>query len=189
MKKTVIISISLNVVFFITTIIIFYNSNIIKKDLNICKKKTKWSINTPIIIDKTNPIYIYQSRKFPCDSGYTSYDSNICMGERLHFVDSLLNMVVKSNLKEFDFYIKRDNDAVLHVKDNYYFINSLRINIASKQNFIKSQKLWEQMRMLNSEAIRLGCDGGTGCSGIVSKAEIKYVLERIEKIRDIKGNN
>jgi hypothetical protein len=42
-----------------------------------------------------------------------------------------------------------------------------------KHNFIKSQKKWQELRTLNSDYERLGCDGGTGCSDIVSSAEIK----------------
>jgi uncharacterized protein YecT (DUF1311 family) len=187
MKKIAIISMLLNALMLVSVILLFYNINVIKKNFSIYKNSTKIKTikkNAAITVDKTDPIYIYKSRKFPCDSGYTSYESNLCIGDKLNFADSLLNVTVKNNLKEFDYYIQRDKEAVLKVKDNTYFVNSVKTYIAQKENFIKSQKKWEEMRILNSEYVRIGCDGGTGCSGIVSSKEIKAVLERIQEIKE-----
>lgn len=190
MKKITKISILLNVILVITTMILVYSYNAIKRDLTLCKKNDKSSIinshTTPTIsIDKTDPIYIFNSKKFPCDSGASTYESNLCSGEKLHFADSLLNEVVKLNIKEFDKYIKQDKEGTLKAKDNTYFVNSLKTNIASKDNFIKAQKKWEELRVLNSEYVSIGCEGGTGCPGIVNSKEIKAVLDRIKEIKEL----
>ena len=147
--------------------------------------KIKNSIkNTPITVDKTDPVYIFNSKKFPCDSGSSTIESNLCIGEKLNFADSLLNEVVKLNIKEFDKQINQNKEGVLKAKDNTYFVNSLKAEIATKENFIKSQKKWEEMRVLNSEYVSIGCEGGTGCSGMVSSEEIKAVLKRIQEIKE-----
>ncbi|TPG43809.1 hypothetical protein [Flavobacterium pectinovorum] len=185
MKKVVIISLSLNILL-LGTIIFMYNNyfpnkkDIVKKEI-IVRKEIK---DNDSIIDKTDPIYVYRSQKFSCDTNAgSSIGYSLCSMEKLRFIDNLLNGVVKHRLKEFDEYIKRNKEGVLKAKGNSYFVNCLRINIASKENFVRSQKVWEEMRVLNSEEIHLGCDGGSACGGITNDGEIKYVLERIEKIK------
>lgn len=187
MKKVVIISLSLNVLLGLM-IIIMYNNYSFNKNYHyvdnkkdIVKKEVK---KNDSIIDKTDPIYIYKSRKFPCDEGASSsYGYNLCSGERLDFADSLLRETVKYRLKKSDDFINRYKEGVLKAKGNSYFVNCLRMSIELKENFIKSQKIWEQMRTLNSEEIGINCDGVSTCTGIKNNGEIKYVLERIEKIK------
>lgn len=187
MKKITIISILLNVVFIVFGIV-GYNKfkdqdmKIVtnQKESKVFQKELKVESE----IDKEDPIYIYKSRKFPCDKDAgSSIGYGLCSMERLQFVDSLLNGIVKFRLKEFDDFIKRNKEGVLKAKGNSYFVNCLKINIASKENFVRSQKVWEEMRVLNSEEIHLGCDGGSACGGLTNDGEIKYVLERIEKIK------
>lgn len=187
MKKAAIFSLLVNIVLLVSGIILFNLYSDVKNSLNTLKKSIVVKGETKVldsVKDNNNPIYIFKSRRFPCDSGYTSYETNICIGEKLHFADSLLNVLVVSNLKEFDDEINRDKDGVLKAKDNSLFVNSLKINIASKENFIKAQQKWEEMRALNAEYVRLGCEGGTGCSGIVSSSELKDVLRRMQEIKE-----
>lgn len=193
MKKVVIISLSLNLLL-VTAIVLMCNNysftkkkfcfsgkkDIVKKEI-IVKKKIK---DNDSIINKTDPIYLYRSHKFSCDNDAgSSIGYSLCSMEKLQFVDSLLNGIVKNRLKEFDEYIKRNKEGVLKSKDNSYFSNCLRINIASRENFVRSQKVWTEMRTLNSEEIHLGCDGGSACGGMTNDAEIEYVLDRIKKIK------
>ncbi|UWY26420.1 hypothetical protein N4T20_11920 [Flavobacterium sp. TR2] len=192
MKKILNFSIILNVLLILIITSLLYSHYKTRNNCKISKKNTQYlSLRKRILSDKekTDPVFIYNSKKFPCDSKYGSYEINLCLSERLHFVDSLLNVLVKSNLKEFDLEIARNKEGVLKAKDNTYFVNSLKMNIASKENFIKYQKKWQELRELNSQNIQIGCEGGTGCSGIVSSAEIKFVLKRIEEIKKISGYN
>ncbi|MFH6997069.1 hypothetical protein ACHRVZ_03995 [Flavobacterium sp. FlaQc-57] len=186
MKKNLLASIVINVLLLILVALLFKEYSKAKAELcffkehNIVSEKNKDVIK----IDKADPVYIYNSRKFPCDKDNGSgLGYAICTFERLQFADSLLNNVVKNRVKEFDDFIKRNKEGAEKAQDNTYFVNCLRINLAAKENFIKSQKVWEEMRSLNSEDVKLGCDGGSGCTGITNDAEIKYVLERIEKIK------
>lgn len=188
MKKVVIISLSFNILLLIM-IIVMYNSSytINKNHYSVNNKKdfvNKEIINNDSIIDKTDPIYIYKSRKFPCDEGTgSSYGYNLCSGERLDFADSLLREAVKYRLKKSDDYINRYKEGVLKAKGNSYFVNCLRMSVELKENFIQSQKVWEEMRDLNSEEIGIYCDGVSTCGGIINNGEIKFILDRIEKIK------
>lgn len=185
MKKIAIVSILLNLILIVLTIAAYQKINDQDKKIIIKEeKKVEKEHIEEVKIDKTDPINIFNSKKFPCDSKYGSYEINLCSGEKLHFADSLLNVMVKANLKKFDSEIKRNQEAVLKVPNDTYFSNSLKSNIALKENFIKTQKKWEELRILNSEYVQIGCEGGTGCSGIVSTEEIKYVLKRIQEIEE-----
>lgn len=133
--------------------------------------------------DKSDPISFYKSKKFPCDEKSESgLGYGLCTREKLQFADSLLDLVVKRKIDQYNSIIKGNKEGVLKAKENSYFVKDLEINTVLKENFIKSQQVWEEMRKLNSENIRLGCDGGSGCVGITNDAEIKFILERIEAI-------
>ncbi|MDR7370781.1 hypothetical protein [Flavobacterium aquidurense] len=189
MKKITVISIAFNLVLLSLSILLYCRFYELKKEMVISKNNLQVE-KKEIKLNISDPSYIYNSKKFSCDSSANStYESNMCIGEKLEFADSLLTNVLKSKFILLDKYIKIDKEVIVKDKGNTFFTNALKINIAKKENLIKSQRLWEQMRVLNSENVKLGCDGATGCAGIIGKAEIKYVLERIEKIRDIKGNN
>lgn len=193
MKKIAIISIFLNIVLIVSGVLLYNKYCDIKSNLEI-QQKDKVGINNSCekidsIIDKRDPIYIYNTHKFPRDSGYTSYDYNMNTGERLQFADSLLNELLKSKLNMLNKYIKIDKEMVLKVKDNMFFVKALKINIGQKNNLAKSQKLWEQMRKLNYDNVWLGCSGATACTGIANDADIKFVLERMEKIKKIEAYN
>lgn len=187
MKKIIIIYILLNLFLIIVCLLGYSKIKELKKDLEIFEKGKKVPAKKIILevsIDKNDPIYIYKSRKFPCDEGTgSSYGYNLCSGERLDFADSLLRETVKYRLKKSDDFINRYKEGVLKAKGNSYFVNCLRMSVELKENFIKSQKIWEQMRTLNSEEIGINCDGVSTCTGIKNNGEIKYVLERIEKIK------
>jgi len=187
MKKVVIISLSLNVLLVVMIIVMYdnysFNKNhhYVKNKKDIVKKEIQ---NNDSIIDKTDPIYIYKSRKFPCDEGTgSSYGYNLCSGERLDFADSLLRETVKYRLKKSDDFIKLYQEGVLKAKDNSYFIKCLIMSVKAKDNFVKSQKVWEEMRVLNSEEIGIYCDGVSTCVGITNNGDIKFILDRIEKIK------
>lgn len=154
------------------------------------KVKDKKKEKTHAVIDRNDPIFVFNTKKFSCDlNGSSSYETNLCLGEKLEFADSLLREVFESKILLLDKYIKMDKEVVSKIRDNTFFVNALRLNTAQKENLIKSQELWEQMRILNSKGAELACDGGTGCSGFVSQAETKYVLNRIEEIKNINGYN
>lgn len=179
-------------IFLVSLLIILYsNYSDAKNKFNVQKTNKIIAKNkkTDAIIDKSDPIYIYNTHKFPRDSGYTSYDYNMNTGERLQFADSLLYQLLKNKLDQLDKYIKIDKEMVLKVKDNMFFVNALKINTGQKENLIKSQKLWEEMRVLNSENVWLGCAGATACTGMVNDADINFVLERMEKIKKIEAYN
>lgn len=187
MKKVAIISISLNVLLLVMIVVMYRNYSFNKSHHSVNNKKDivkKEIKNNDSIVDKKDLIYIYKSRKFPCDeSTGSSYGYNLCSGERLDFADSLLREAVKYRLKKSDDFVKRYKEGVLKANSNSYFINCLRMSIASKENFIKSQKVWEEMRALNSEEIGIYCDGTSTCVGIKNNGEIKFILDRIEKIK------
>lgn len=195
MKKITSLSVLLNLGLIILLLLINYKNNVLQEKIFLLEKEKnnrkeivrRNDINE---LDKNDPVFIFNSRKFPCDSGgSSSYETNLCFGEKLAFADSLLTQVFESKLLLLNKYIKMDKEVVLKIKDNTFFINALRINTAQKENLVKSQKLWEQMRILNSENVELSCDGGTGCSGFVSQAETDYVLKRIKEIKNINGYN
>ena len=183
MKKTIIFSLLLNITLLLTTILLFNKYSELKQDAITNQKKvvTKEKFKTKSFIDKIDPVYIYYSHKFSCDSGYTSLEINLCSFEKLNFANSLLNELVNSELNKLDDLIKRNKEEVLKTKDNTFFANCLRINTSEKEEFMKSQKLWEEIRRSNSKIFNIGCDTGTGCVGIVNEAEIKDVLSRIKK--------
>lgn len=187
MKKIVITSILINILLLGGVVVLLNKYSKIKNKCNIDQKETisiEKNKNNDSIFDKTDPIYIYNSKKFACDEGTgSSYGYNLCSGERLYFADSLLRETVKYKLKEFDDFIKRYKEGVLKAKGNSYFVNCLRMSVESKENFIKSQKVWEEMRVLNSEEIGIYCDGVPTCVGNTNSGEIKFILERIEKIK------
>lgn len=191
MRKIAITSILCNIIFLLSSVW-FYKKYEIKKEIIICKNKSqvhKKELKISKNLDTTDPIYIYHSKKFHCDSANLTYPSNICIGEKLQFADSLLNQLLKSKLNKLDKFIKIDKEVSLKDKGNVFFIDALKINTAYKENLLKSQKLWEQMRLLNSENVRLGCNGATGCSGIISKSEINYILQRIEELKELEAYN
>ncbi len=192
MKKITIISILLNLVLVTICVLEYSKITASKQNIEIFQKEKKVYDKESQLkkdIDKKDPLYIFNSKKFPCDSGSTSYESNLCIGEKLKFADSLLNELVKNKFLILNKYIKMDKEGIIKAKGDVFFTNALKINASKKENLIKYQNLWEQMRLLNSENVRLECDGATGCSGIVSKAEINYILERIEEIKKINGYN
>lgn len=187
MKKAVIFLVSLNIVLVVTSTILFNKYSKFSDDLTTIQQKdlNQKQLKTNVYVDKTDPIYIYNSHKFSCSSSYTSFEINLCSGEKLQFADSLLNQLVKRKLNILDDYIKMDKEEVLKAKENTFFVNCLRTNIAQKEAFLESQKYWKQMRKSNSKIVELGCDGGTSCTGIVNSAEIKDVLNRIKLIKDM----
>jgi|GEM_PF-6137316 len=194
MRKTTIASLLLNGILICICLLLNIRFNRLADENLLCKKKIDGlngkEISKETLGDENDPLYVFYSKKFHCDSGSkTSYDSNLCIEEKLKFADSLLTQHLERKFAALDKYIRIDKEAILKDKDNVFFINALKINTVQKENLIKSQKLWENMRTLNSENVKLSCDGSTGCSGIVSAAETSYVLKRIEEIKNIKAYN
>ena len=179
MKKIFILSGLLNIVF----IFILFN-----KDLttNTQKRVSQIKLKSNTSLDKTDPLYIYNSHKFPCNLANGSVEINLCTREKLQFVDSLLNQLVKKKISALDNLIKVDKETILKENRNSeFFVKCLKINLEQKQRFIDCQKYWNITRKLNSEIVELGCDVGTGCVGIINEAEIKMVLNRIKEIKEM----
>lgn len=186
MKKNLLASLLVNIILLIVVVALFKKYSTLKTELRFSKGSISVSQkNKDIVeIDKADPIYIYNSKKFACDTlNDASIGFAICSLEKLKFAEELLNKTVKSRMNYYSSLIKRHKEGVLKAKDNSYFVNELRITILSQENFIKTQKVWEEMRVLNSQNVRLGCDGGSGCAGTTNTAEINYILERIKKIK------
>lgn len=181
MKHAFKFSVMLNTILLCTTFLLSNEYYDFKKELVIPRKKVKSKSH----IKKIDPVYIYNSHKFSCDSGYTSLEINLCSFEKLNFANILLNELVNSELNKLDDLIRRNKEEVLKTKNNTFFANCLRINTSEKEEFMKSQKLWEEIRRSNSKIFNIGCDTGTGCVGIVNEAEIEDVLSRIKKIKEM----
>ncbi|PBJ12295.1 DUF1311 domain-containing protein [Flavobacterium sp. ACN6] len=194
MKRGFYFSIVLNLILIVLCFFLYQKEIGLEKELFSFQKgkkvHEKEKKENHIEMDKNDPIFIFNSKKFACDSGgSSSYETNLCFGEKLEFADSLLTEVFKNKILLLDKYVKMDKEVISKTKDNTFFVKALRLNTAQKENLIKSQKLWDQMRVLNSKDVELACDGGTGCSGFVSRAETNYVLKRIEEIKNINGYN
>lgn len=186
MRKYLLASILVNAILLIFVVLLYKEYSIVKTELSFFEERISVSQkNKDVVkIDKADPIYIYNSRKFACDTlNDASIGFAMCSLEKLKFAEELLNITVKNRLNYYKNLVVRDKEGVLNAKDNSYFVKKLRMTILSQENFIKTQKVWEEMRILNSENVRLGCDGGSGCAGITNTAEINYILERIEKIK------
>lgn len=186
MKKNLLASLLINIVLLILVVLLYKEYSIVKTELHFFKERISVSQKDKDVVkvDKADPIYIYNSQKFACDTlNDASIGFAMCSLEKLKFAEQLLNKTVKNKLNYYNSLVARYKEGVLKAKDNSYFVKELRITILSQENFIKTQKVWEEMRILNSENVRLGCDGGSGCPGITNTAEINYILERIEKIK------
>lgn len=187
MKKYLLASTLINVSSLILILFLFNKYSIIKTELIFFKQSIgipKKEKNIVVKIDKTDPIYIYNSKKFSCDTlRDASMGYGICSFEKLKFIEGLLNKTVNDRLDRYNATINRYKEGVLKAKYNSYFVKELKNTTLSQANFIRSQKVWEEMRVLNSEEVSLGCAGSSGCTGITNSAEIKYILERIEKIK------
>jgi uncharacterized protein YecT (DUF1311 family) len=59
---------------------------------------------------------IFNSHSFPCDSGGTTLEVNICSGEKADFADSLLNKLYKKILKGIDDEIANDNRQLIKLQ-------------------------------------------------------------------------
>ncbi|MBA0882573.1 hypothetical protein [Flavobacterium undicola] len=177
MKKIIIFSGLLNIILVITIVILF------NKNLKTTEEKKVNQTKLHTSLDKTDPIYI--SHKFPCDLAYGSIEVDLCTKEKLQFSNSLLNQLVKNKLNIVDSLIEVDKETILKDNNNSaFFVKCLKINLQQKQRFIDYQKYWNITRKLNCEIVKSGCEGSTGCIGIVNEAEIKIVLNRIKEIKE-----
>ncbi|MGZ3848662.1 MAG: lysozyme inhibitor LprI family protein [Flavisolibacter sp.] len=141
-----------------------------------------------------DPIEVFQSHQFPCDTQTTTLETNICLGKKLEFADSLLNLTFHRILRPLDKSIKEDNVKIKALisktiltdeerSDLKYYTNDLNQNQKTKQAIIKSQKAWIHLRDSNEDAVRTHCEGGTGCYGEVNQSSIYDTIERIKKLR------
>jgi hypothetical protein len=192
MKKILIISILMNIGLAIAIVFLYHknlnmpeSSHCNKQQVLLYPKKDSLSLRVP-----NDPLRIYYSKKFTCGSGPSSYEANICTGEKLRFADSLLSDLVKNKIKMLDQEILVDKEAIEKTGKNNFFITALKSNSFKKIKLIKSQNLWNEMRVLESKDVSLECgDAAAGCPGVVSNAEIKIVLERMKEINEIKAYN
>ena len=146
--------------------------------------------------DDSDPSEIFQSHQFPCDTQTTTLEINICLGTKLAFADSLLNVTYHRILRAIDKSINEDNTKIKALSskkiltneekgDLKYYSNDLNHSQRTKQAIIRSQKEWIKLRDSNEEVVRLMCEGGTGCNGEASQSSIDDTMERIKKLQEL----
>lgn len=144
------------------------------------------------VFGQSDVIEKFDSHKFPCDTGTSTLEYNLCAGIRSEYADSLLNDIYKKIIKSVDREIIADKrklklkqsrkDSSLESKDDIQFLQEIDYDQRLKISIINSQKEWVKVRDLNSEVVRITCEGGSACVGIDNLAELDDTLERIKKL-------
>jgi hypothetical protein len=67
------------------------------------------------LYSQNDPVSIFNSHVFPCDSGSTTLEVNFCSGDKFDFVDSLLNGVYKRIIKAIDKDIHDDKRRIIEI--------------------------------------------------------------------------
>src|SRR6266496_5936299 len=127
--------------------------------------------------EDNNPIEFFKSYKFPCDTETTTLEINICLGNKLEFADSLLNVTFRKIINDLDKDINEDKSKmnvlrskkVLSAEEkkmSKYYAENIEQHQKIRQAIIKSQREWIKLRDSNEEVTRIMCEGGTGCNGI-----------------------
>jgi len=147
------------------------------------------------IVAQSSVVDIYNDHHFPCDSGVTSLEINLCTGEKADFADSLLNKVYYKIIKELDKQIA-SYSATISPKTGKKFdsseikfaIEQRKLNVRIKQNLVKSQQQWLKTRSADCELQRCMCEGGSGCIGIVNDLYIRETLSRITQLEEFSSD-
>lgn len=148
------------------------------------------------LYSQDDPIAIFNSHVFPCDTNVTTLEANFCSGEKFAFADSLLNNVYKKILKAIDTEIQDNKRSIMETsskKDSSSkTMTSLKVlreemaqNDRLKKSIIASQKQWIKYRDSNAEAVGVGCETGTACTTEVNQSMIHDTLERIEVLQGL----
>ena len=142
---------------------------------------------------QTDYINDYYSHKFPCDSGSTTLEINICSGIKRDYSDSLLNVVYNKIIKSLNKDII-DNELQLKteqlkkhtVKEDKekieFLIKEISYNKRLKESIIKSQRKWIELRDLNMAVISITYEGGKAFVSIENQSLIDDTLTRIKKL-------
>lgn len=151
---------------------------------------------TTYLYSQDDPAAIFNSHVFPCDSGSTTLETNLCSGEKFEFADSLLNRVYKKILKAIDKDTQDDKRRLLdksskqetssEVNESIKFLKEeIAHNDRLKKSIVESQKQWIKYRDANAEAVRITCETGTACITEVNDSLINDTLDRIKTLRSL----
>jgi uncharacterized protein YecT (DUF1311 family) len=133
----------------------------------------------------------FKAHKFPCDSGVTSLEANICSGVKRDYADSLLNHLYNKIIRSLDKEIREakkeisaeqsKKDSGTESKENIKFLlKEIERNQRLRISIIKSQKEWIKVRDYNAEVIRISCEGATSCTSMENQSLLDDTLERIK---------
>jgi len=142
-------------------------------------------------IAQSSVVDIYKDHHFPCDSGTSSLETNLCTGKKADFADSLLNEVYHKLLKNIDEEIRSYSDTKipkgatkLDLSEIKFAVEQKNFFVRVKQNLVKSQQQWLKTRSADCEVQQSMCDGGSGCVGIVNDLYIRETLSRIRQLEE-----
>ena len=142
-------------------------------------------------IAQSRVVDAYNNHHFPCDSGTSSLEINLCTGEKADFADSLLNKLYHKILKDLDKEIASYSGTVspkggnkLDSSDIKFAIEQRNLNTRIKQNLVKSQQQWLKTRSADCEVQRSMCEGGSGCIGEVNDLYLRETLSRISQLEE-----
>ncbi|MEO8149304.1 MAG: lysozyme inhibitor LprI family protein [Bacteroidia bacterium] len=144
-------------------------------------------------LGQDDPVKLFHSHKFPCDTNGTTLDINMCSGIKFDFADSLLNVVYNKIIKAIEAEQREDkeklkleqskNDTSVKSKEWIEFLKKeIDFNKRYKESIIKSQVEWIKLRDLNVNVVSIKSEGGTGYIAIENLSLIDETLERIKKL-------
>lgn len=140
-----------------------------------------------------DPVKVFNTRKFPCDSGQTTLEINFCSGDKNRFADSLLNRLYKEILKNIDKDIAETNNEMKKLMqqkkktgkdstDLAVFKEELDYHKRLKSSIVTSQRIWLKQREANTEIVSISFEGGTGRTAATIQADTEEILDRIKKL-------
>lgn len=146
------------------------------------------------VFGQEDPVKLFHSHKFPCDTADNTIEINICSGIKRDFADSLLNSVyneiinaLKAEEMEDENKLKvalSKNDTSSITKESIDFIKKDIDYIRKLKNkIVMSQEAWIKSRDLNVDVIVIKSEGGTGFVAQENQSLIEDTLERIEKLK------
>jgi uncharacterized protein YecT (DUF1311 family) len=147
-----------------------------------------------VCYSQSDPIEDFRSHKFPCDSGNTTLEINMCAGVKSEYADSLLNDIyhkiirsinkeISTAKKELKIRQSKKSNSPETKEDIQFLTIGIDQDQRLKTSIIASQKEWIKLRELNAEVISITCEGGHECVTITNLAEIDDILERIKKLQ------
>jgi uncharacterized protein YecT (DUF1311 family) len=144
-----------------------------------------------------DPIQIYNSQKFSCDTGTTTLETSICLATKFEFADSLLNVTYHKIIGDLDKEISQYNSDVKILRSKKTLTNKEKDDLNQltnditraqkvKQSVVKSQGEWIRLRDSNEKVTRAICEGGAGCNVEANQSLIDDTLERIKKFQQFR---